>query len=113
MPALTPVQSAEATLAARLRSKPWPFSTEFSTKVLKTLVRRMLTRKKPPEDRAASKFFETKLSSNLFEQLLVDVEVRVDVLDIVVLFKCLHQPDHGTRLLSFQLDVILWNEGDA
>src|SRR5215472_9633453 len=49
------------------------------------------------------------LSGNFFQQLLVDVEVGVDVLYVIVLFKGLHQPDHGVGRLPLELDVVLRN----
>src|SRR5215472_10348700 len=51
------------------------------------------------------------LSGNFFQQLLVNVEVRVDVLHVIVLFESFHQPDHGVGRLPFKLDVILGNHG--
>src|SRR2546421_608923 len=43
-----------------------------------------------------------KLSGHFFQQLLIDVEVRVHVLHVVVLFERFHQTDHGIGSLAFQ-----------
>ena len=37
----------------------------------------------------------------------------MDVLHVVVLFQGFHQPDHLSGLLSFELNVILWNHRHA
>src|ERR1700693_4987405 len=44
--------------------------------------------------------------------LLVDVEVRVDVLHVVVIFQRFDHPHHLLRLRPAQLDVILRYEAD-
>ncbi len=113
MPALCPVQCVEASLDESLTPAHCSFSTVFSTNMLKTSARRMLSgtneqKKAAPCGRLA-KSKMTRLSRDFFQQLLVDVEVRVHVLHVVVLFERFHQADHRIGRRAFQLDVILRN----
>ena len=43
---------------------------------------------------------------------LVDIEVRVDVLHVIVFFQRFHQPEHLLGLFAGQLDVVLGNHRD-
>src|SRR5258705_10149003 len=50
-----------------------------------------------------------KLADDFFQELLINVEVRVDVLHVVVVFERFDQPDHLRSLLALKLDVVLRN----
>ena len=54
-----------------------------------------------------------RLTRHFFQQLLVNIKVRVDVLHIVLILQSFHKPNHGVGGLPFQLDVVLRNHGDA
>src|SRR4029077_15909353 len=56
---------------------------------------------------------EVALPSYFFQKFLVDVEIRVDILHVVLIFKRFHQPDHLAGRRAFQLDVVLRNHGHA
>src|SRR5579872_1273605 len=55
----------------------------------------------------------TKSPSDLFQQLLVNIEIGVHVLHIVMLFERFHQADHSSCCLTFQLDIVLRDHGHA
>ena len=69
--------------------------------------------KKAAQNRAAFenklKNAVAKLSRDLFQCLLIDIEVRVHILHIFAIFQSLHQPDHLGRLLTLQLDIGIRN----
>ena len=46
---------------------------------------------------------------NFFKKFLIDVKIGVYVLHIVIIFERFEQANHLRRLLTFQLDVIIWN----
>jgi len=50
---------------------------------------------------------------DFFQSLLVDVEVRMHVLHVFVIFERFHQADHLRRLLAFELDVGIRNHAHA
>src|SRR5215472_2521854 len=90
VPAHASVQSAEASVDESVTQVLCLFSTEFSTNMLKTCGDRNAwvgkrATKKPPEFRRLRKFLRSELPGNLFQQFLVDVEIRVYVLHIIVL----------------------------
>lgn len=100
------------------------FSTNFSSQVLKTSARRrrigwrcisdLLPRKKKPPGKAALlQDFVCTLSRNLFQSLLVDIEVGMHILHVIALFERFEQPDHLRRLLPFQFDVRVGNHAHA
>lgn len=113
------MQSAEALPDKTLTQVLCPFCTEFSTKMLKTSERevretiRAANNKKAARARAAFLCKTKRLSRNFFQQFLIDVEVRVDVLHIVMLFEGLHEANHRVGLLTFQLDVSIGNHAHA
>jgi hypothetical protein len=122
VPAPASVQSVEASFDEPLTRVVRPFSTGFSTQVLKSSDRRLRTcrlqagtqilrvQRKPPDHPGGLYFRSRQLARDLFQKFLVDVEVGVDILHVVLVFERFHQPDHGVGRLSLQLDVILWNE---
>ena len=66
-----------------------------------------------PCEAAQTIFFEKLSAGNFFQQLLIDIEVRVDVLHVIVVFERFDQANHLRGRRAFQLDVILRNHGDA
>ena len=52
------------------------------------------------------------LACYLFQLLLIDIEVRIHVLNIVLIFQRFQQPDHVASLMAFQLGVVLRHHPD-
>jgi hypothetical protein len=111
--ALNPVQDVEVMLVEELRSLVSVFYTEFSTGVLKSLRPHPMSRKKAAPDERLRIPFRKKLCRNFFQNLLINVEVRMNVLYVVVIFERLDQTDHRMSVVAFQLDEILRHHGHA
>src|SRR2546427_2900705 len=104
------------TLAESLTRIECGFSTEFSTIMLKTsarppLIGKPTIRKPPTKGGSDDSLLVARLSRNFLQQFLINIEVGVDILHIVMLFKSFHEPDHRVRRRTFQFDVILRNPG--
>ena len=119
MPAPDAVQNAEPSLAESLTKIQPRFSTEFSTLVLKTFLSvpdsweiSTFKEKGRPQGRPSIIVSRT-LPGNFFQKLLVDIEVRVYILHVVVIFEYFHQPDHSVGSLPLELNVVLRNHGNA
>src|SRR5262249_49770892 len=113
--ALGSVQDAEAVKNKSLRFVLSYFSTVFSTAVLKNdfVGRTQGWSNKKAAGLAAHIWKQKILSSHLFQEFLIHIEVRVHVLHVVVFLESLNQTDHLRRLLAFELDIVLWNHGNV
>src|SRR5258706_1211278 len=54
----------------------------------------------------------TRISRECFHLVFVDVEVRIDVLHVVVFFERLAQAQHAARVLPFQANQVLGNHAE-
>src|SRR5580765_5094464 len=70
-------------------------------------------KEKPPESWRLSSSFPRSLTSDFFEQFLIDVEICVHVLHVVLIFQSFEQSDHLCRCRSLELDVVLRNHRHA
>ena len=84
--ALHLVQGVEGIVSEQLKLNTRTLSTEFPTNVLKSTQRsyRNLQKKSRPRGRLWSQP-AIQLTSNLFEQFLVDIKIRVHVLHVVMI----------------------------
>ncbi len=105
------VQGGEYTLNKQLISVVSGFPTEFCTAVLKSILKEGdgAARRRPDSRRDAG----ATLTCDFFQELLIDVEVRVDVLHVVMIFERFHQANHRTRSRAFEFDVVLRNHRNA
>src|SRR5208283_4603996 len=104
-----------------------PFSTNFSTMVLKTSAgvadgwadsHKKLCLMSQKAARFSGGFAERlpvsqNLSRDFFQHLLIDIKVGVDVLHVFVIFEGFEQTDHLRSLHAFQFDVGIRNHGHA
>ena len=115
VPALAPVQNGEPISVVSLTGILWSFSTVFSTVVLKTFLF-ALKKKSRLIGRLFKKHFSilfVRSARHFFEQLLIDIEVRVHVLYIILILESFHETDHSVGRLPFEFDVVLRNHRDT
>lgn len=94
MPALHSVQDDEVIVSESFGMIMHALFTEFPTDMLKS-VPLPRVKKAAPLGRLPSSL--KTLPGNFLQQLLIDIEIRVDILHIIVFFERFHQPDHRRR----------------